>query len=264
MSMFRSIVCVKAVPDPESPSSAFEIDPVAKEMIPIGVPPVINPFDENALELALRLKDAVGGKVTAITVAEKSIATVNHKIKTASDDFYLLTDAVFKDLDSRSIACVLERAIRNAGDFDLIITGRQAADWGFGQVGPMLATMLDIPCISLAISARVEGRSIIVETLKRNGYETVKAQLPVLLTATSEIGDLRLFSLRDIKEARKKPETSWHFAELGISLEKMSRRKIENLTPPPSRKRQCFFAQGTDAEEKARSLTLKLRQDHVL
>ena len=200
MSMFRSIVCVKAVPDPESPSSAFEIDPVAKEMIPIGVPPVINPFDENALELALRLKDAVGGKVTAITVAEKSIATVNHKIKTASDDFYLLTDAVFKDLDSRSIACVLERAIRNAGDFDLIITGRQAADWGFGQVGPMLATMLDIPCISLAISARVEGRSIIVEKLKRNGYETVKAQLPVLLTATSEIGDLRLFSLRDIKD----------------------------------------------------------------
>jgi electron transfer flavoprotein beta subunit len=82
----KIIVCIKPVPDPESPSSTFEIDSETKKVNPVGIPPVINPFDENALEAALQIKDSIGGRVVAISLAERSAITVLRKVLSAGAD----------------------------------------------------------------------------------------------------------------------------------------------------------------------------------
>jgi electron transfer flavoprotein beta subunit len=129
MKELQIIVCVKQVPDPEGPADSFKVDPEAKKVIPVGIPPVINPFDENALEAALRIKNQSNSKVTVLSMGEKLAQPVLRKALAAgADDLILLMDHHFKDLDSYSTAYVLSSAIRRIGAYDLILTGRQAGD----------------------------------------------------------------------------------------------------------------------------------------
>ncbi len=265
MKELKIIVCIKQVPDPEGPPSAFEVDSDAKRVTPVGIPPVINPFDTNALEAALRIKDSVGGTVVAISMVEKSATPVLKKALAAgADELLLLEDEHFRDLDSYSTANVLAAAIQKIGGYDLILAGRQAADWGFGQVGSTIAELLQIPSISLAQTVRVEDGKVVVEKLKRSGYEVIQAFMPTLVTASSEIGNLRLPSIQAIKDARDKPLTVWSMADLKLDPSRLEARKIYGLSPPPSRKRDCVYIDGESLQEKGENLVVNLRKDKVI
>lgn len=265
MKELKIIVCIKQVPDPEGPPSAFEVDPEAKKVTPVGIPPVINPFDENALEAALQIKDSAGCSVVAMSMGEKPAAPVLKKALAAgADELIILDDEHFGDLDSYSTAYVLATAMKKIGGYDLILAGRQAADWGFGQVGPFIAEILQIPSISVAQKIRVEDKRVVVEKLVRNGYEIVQAPMPALVTASSEIGDLRLPSLQAIKDARSKPLTVWRMADLELDPHRLASRKIHRLSPPPSRKRDCIFIEGQSLQERGEELALRLRHDKVI
>lgn len=259
------IVCLKTVPDPEGPGSSYEIDCESKKVIPTGIPQVINPFDENALEVALSLKDLWGGSVVAISMAEKATAPVLQKsLAVGADALIFLDDPLFKDLDSRSTALVLSAAIKKLGSYDLILTGRQAADWDFGQVGLLVAEMLQIPGVNLAQKVELKNGTLIIEKLKRTGYEVVIAPTPSLVTVSSEAGELRMYKLKAFLDARKKPLTIWKITDLGIEPATLSTRNIWKLSTPPSRSRNCFLVEGDSPHEKARNLVLKLRQDQLI
>ena len=131
------IVCVKQVPDPEAPPASFKIDPVTNKVIPPpGVPPVISPFDEQAVEAALRIKDAKGGKITVISLGVNLLRDVVKKpLSMGADELILLEDPAYVEGDSWTTAYALAMAIKKVGQFDLIICGRQAADTDAGQVG---------------------------------------------------------------------------------------------------------------------------------
>jgi electron transfer flavoprotein beta subunit len=261
----KIIVCIKQVPDPEGPPSAFEVNSEAKKVTPVGIPPVINPFDENALEAALKIKDGAGGNVIAISMVEKPATPVLRKaLAVGADELIILEDEQFRDLDSYSTAYVLSAAIKKIGGYDIILAGRQAADWDFGQVGCLIAEILNIPSIYVAKSVKAGDGNVVVEKLKRFGYEVVKAPMPVLITASSEIGDLRLPSLNAIKDARGKPVTVWRSTDLEIDPHKLETRKIYRLSPPPSRKRDCVFIDGQSPQEKGEALAVKLREDKVI
>lgn len=233
MKELKIIVCIKQVPDPEGPTSAFQIDSEAKKVVPVGIPPVINPLDENALEVALQLKDNYGGNITAISMVEKSASLVLRKsLSVGANELILLADEYYRDLDSDSTAYVLSEAIKKIGRYDLILVGRQAADWDFGQVGSILAEILQIPSISLAQRVKVEDDKVVVKKLKRNGYELVKASMPALISISSEAGDLRLPSLNDIRNAYKRPLNVWNVEDLGIDPHRLEKRKIYKLSPP--------------------------------
>ena len=265
MKELQIIVCLKQVPDPEGHASGFRVDSEAKEVIPIGIPPVINPFDENALEAALRFKDHSGGKLVAISMVEKpAMAVLKKALSVGADELFLLKDEHFKNLDSFSIAYVITTAIKKIGGYDLILAGRQAADWGFGQVGPMIAEMLQIPSISLAQSVSIEDGKVVVKKLRKNGFEIVQSSTPTLITASSEIGNLRLPSLQAIKEVRTKPVTTWNISDLDIVPQKLTKSPIQKLIAPPSRERTCFFIDGESPEEKGELLALQLRKDKVI
>jgi electron transfer flavoprotein beta subunit len=103
------------------------------------------------------------------------------------------------------------------GNYNLVLLGRQAGDWGFGQTGAITAEILRIPFISVARKVRVEGNFVVGERLKRNGYEIVRAAMPAPVTVSSEIGDLRKPPLKAIIEARKKSVTVRDIGELEIS-----------------------------------------------
>ncbi len=106
-------MCIKDVPDPEGPRSSYEIHSDIKKVVPIGIPPVINPYDENALELAVQLKDLWGGKVIALNMSEKAVTPILKKaLSVGADELILLEDSAFKDLTSYATAQVLSAAIQ--------------------------------------------------------------------------------------------------------------------------------------------------------
>ena len=188
------IVCAKQIPDPEAPLSDVSVDAEKMEVI-VDAPQVISPFDENALEAALRLKEAIGAKITVLSLGKKVSDTVLRKsLAAGADELILLQDDAFEKLDSHSIASALADAIRKIGEYDLVLTGRQAGDWDSGQVGLILGEMLALPCISLAREIKVEDGSVVVKKNIPEGYEQVKAKMPALVTVSNEVGELRYIS----------------------------------------------------------------------
>ena len=146
------IVCCKQVIDPEAPPASFKVDASSNTVVPPpGVPPVISPFDENAVEAALQIKDAQGGKITAISLGVNLTRDVVKKpLSMGADELVLLEDEAFVDGDSWSTAYALAMAIKKIGEYDIIFCGRQAADWDSGQVGSGIAEILGLPSVTLA------------------------------------------------------------------------------------------------------------------
>ena len=265
MKELQVVVCIKQVPDPEAPDSAFEIDSTARLVKPVGIPPVINPFDERALEAALQLKDTFGARVVAMTVVDEKLAmpVLKKALAAGADELIILKDERFIGLDSFSKAYVLSAAIRQIGGCSLVLVGRQAADWGFGQVGPALAENLEIPSLSVAQRVTMQEGSLLVERLKRTGYEILRAPVPVLIVMDAEV-ELRLASLKDIKSANSKPVTTWTASDLGIDAGRLTTRRVYRLSRPPSRKRECCIVDGETLQEKGENLAIRLRNDRVI
>ena len=264
MRELQIIVCIKQIPDPEGPASAFRVDPEAKRVIPVGIPPVINPFDENALEAALRIKEQHSAKVTVISMGEKLAQPVLIKALAAgADELILLEDPIFKDLDSYSTACVLSKAIKRSGTYDLILTGRQAGDWDFGITGLLVAEILQVASINLAQKVEITDDKVSVEKLRRDGYEVVTASMPVLITVSSEIGELRYPPLAAIKAARAKPVKSWNAEQLEVNPPELEARQIFQLSAVRAQ-RQCRFIEGDSFLEKGERLATILREDAII
>jgi len=264
MNSLQIIVCVKQVPDPEGPVDAFQVDPNKKKVIPIGIPPLINPFDENALEAALRIKDCYGAKVIVISMGEKLAQPVLKKALAAgADDLILLMDPCFKDIDSWSTAYVLSRAIKKMEKYDLILTGRQASDWDFGVTGLFIAEMLQIPAINLARKVEIKDGNVWVEKLCDDGYEIVKAPMPVLITVSNELGELRYTSVRSLQSANKRLVTIYRANDIDLDFQNLTTRKIHNLFLFND-KRQCKFIEGESLQEKGEKLALAMKTDGII
>jgi electron transfer flavoprotein beta subunit len=264
MSDLKIIVCLKQIPDPEGPPSAFKVDSELKKVTPAGIPPVINPFDNNALEAALQLKDMLSCRVVAISLGRKLAQPVLRKaLSVGADELIILEDDAWEELDSYSTAYVLSLAIKKIGNYSLILTGRQAGDWDSGQTGLILAEVLGLPSVNIARNIYIDNQEAVVERLKRNGYEKVKIRMPALITLSSEVGELRTPTLKALKEAREKPVTTWNRESLQCSVEKLNSRIPFKLFPP-ARERNCLFIEGKDLAEKGEKLILKLREDRIL
>jgi len=138
------IVCMKQVLDPEIPLSLFHIDTEARQAIPPkATPPVLSPFDENALEAALKIKDTQESNVTVISLGKKlNRVVVSSALAAGADHLVLLQDEAFSDFNTYLTAGALAAAIKKLGPYDLILCGLQAADTNTGQVGTGIASML--------------------------------------------------------------------------------------------------------------------------
>ena len=260
------IVCVKQVMDPETPASAFRVDRDAKKVVPAqGIPPVVNGFDENAVEVALRIREAVGGKITILSAGKGYVMDVIKKpLSMGSDELVLVQDDALEDLDSFATVKVLVAAINKIGEFDLILCGRQASDWDNAHVPLGIAEVLGLPCISIARSVEVKDGSIRVERALPDGYQVVEASLPAVVTVSNEAGQPRYPSLRGIMAATRKTPTTWTPADVGLGAGDLDRKlTLQDLFIPVSEK-QCEFIVGEDDAYSGRQLALKLREAKLI
>ncbi len=263
------IVCVKQVVDPEAPPSSFKINAESnKAVLPADIPPVLDPYSEYALEAALKLKDACGGSVTAISLGENLLREVIKKpLSMGADELILLEDEAFTDGDSFSTAYALSMAIKKIGSYDLILCGRQSADWDAGQVGSGIASMLDIPAITLARKIEISDNAVKVERLTDEGYEVIETPLPAVISVSNEIGEPRYPTVRGIMAAKRKEPTVWNPVDIGVEPSCVgaagSRSRLVKLFQPVH-DGKCEFIEADSPEEAAVSLADRLKQEKLI
>ena len=263
------IVCCKQVIDPEAPPASFKVDDSANKVVPPpGVPPVISPFDENAVEAALRVKDAQGGKITAITLGINLLRDVVKKpLSMGADELVLLEDEAYIEGDSWSTAYALAMAIKKIGEYDLIFCGRQAADWDTGQVGTGIAEILGLPSVTIAKKIDITDGKARVERVTADGFEVIEVPLPALITVSNELGEARYPTIKGIMGAKRKEPIIWKPADIGVDPSQLGatgrRTKLLKLFQPV-REGKCEIIEGESPEEAGTNLALKLREAKVL
>lgn len=263
------IVCAKQVPDPEAPPASFKIDPATNKAVPPpGVPPVISPFDEQAVEAALRIKDAKGGKISVISLGTGLLRDVVKKpLSMGADELILLEDPAFAEGDSWSTAYALAMAIKKIGQFDIIFCGRQAADTDAGQVGSAIAEILGIPQVTVAKKIEVLDGKAKVEKVTADGYDIVEVALPALITVSNELGEPRYATIKGIMAAKRKEPIIWKPTDIGADTAKIGatgrRMKMLKLFQPV-REGKVELITGENEEDAAGNLAKKLVEAKLL
>lgn len=263
------IVCVKQILDPEMPAAKFRLDPKSNRVIPPeDVPLVINPYDAQAVELALRVKERHSGKITVLTLGSTAAASVvRHALSMGADEGVILADQAFNGSDSFSIAYILTRAIQRIRDYDLILCGRQAADWDEGLVGSIIAENLGLPLVTLAMAIDVAEEGLRVKRVTSDGYQVFAVPVPAVVTVSSEVGQPRLPSGWGIISAARKQLPVWNAHDIDADLSQVgvaaARRKLVKLFIPV-RERKCEIIRGESAAEAAVKLAIRLRETGVI
>ena len=183
--------------------------------------------------------------------SSKAADVVRHALSMGADDAFLLDDPLFENLDSFGTAYVLSKAIQKIGAFDLILCGRQAADWGAGQVGSILAEVLGIPIVTLACNIEAIDKSVKIKRMVKDGYEVLEVPMPSVITVSSEIGLPRLPGGMGLMMARRKVIPTWKAQDIGAESSKLDKTnahtEVTGLSVP-NRKTQCEFISGTSGE----------------
>lgn len=206
----KIVVCIKQVPDTKS-GVQFNPDGTLNRAAMLTI---MNPDDKAGLEAALRIKDEFGAEVTALTMGlPKAEEVLREAMAMGADNGILVTDRVLGGADTWATSSTIAGALRNI-DYDIIITGRQAIDGDTAQVGPQIAEHLGIPVISYAEDIKVDGDSVVVKRQFDDRYHMLKAKMPVLITALSELNDPRYMTPGGIFDAYKKDITVWGRADL--------------------------------------------------
>ena len=205
------VVCIKQVPE----TTEVRVDPETKALIRDGIKSIINPFDENAIEAALQLRETHGGKVTVISMgppqAEESL---RQALAMGADEAALLTDPASRGSDTLATSYTLARMVRRLGEFDLILCGKQAIDGDTGQVGPGLAERLGIPQVTFAIELDIVDGKLRARRVLDDFFEVVEVKLPAVVTVVKQINDPRHPGMRNVLRAKRAEIPKWSLADL--------------------------------------------------
>ena len=197
------VVCLKQVPN----TTQVKINPETNTLVRDGVESIMNPFDENALEMALQLKEAhPGTRVTALTMGPPQAADIlKEAVGRGADDVLLLCDRAVAGSDTLATSYAVSCAIRKVGAPDLVLFGKQAIDGDTAQVGPGVADWLGIPCVACVRKCEIaeDGKTARVERVSEDAYDVLSVPLPCALTVLKEANVPRMASLRGKMAARK-------------------------------------------------------------
>ncbi|MFC1845965.1 electron transfer flavoprotein subunit beta/FixA family protein [Chloroflexota bacterium] len=260
-------VCIKQIMDPEIPMEKFRIS--NNEVVPPeGIPPVISPYDAQALEIALKLKDQHECNIVAVTYGNPDAADgIRKALAMGADEGVVIDSNSFDRSDSIFTAYLLSRAIKKLGTFDLVLCGREAADWNLGIVGPILAEMLELPIITLAKKVELlNEKAAKVERVIPDGYQIFEVSIPAVLTASEEVGLPRLPSGRGIIKAAQQNIPVWTGDDISPDIPEADGNIKSQLLGLSVLKteRECEFIEGNNATEMASGLADKLRSSGMI
>ena len=255
----KIIACIKQVPDSEAKVKA-ENGQVTWGDAPL----VINPFDEYAVEGALQQKEANGGTVTALCIGPESAKeALKHALAMGADEAILVSDPALNDIDSVGAARVLAAAINKIGGADMVMFGRQTLDNGAGVTPPQTARVLGWPMLGWVGQIKVESGSVTVDRVLEEGRQTVKANLPAVLSIVQSIGEPRYPSFMGIRKASKATIPVWSLGDLGASAPAAVVKRIE-ISNPPAAETVCEIIAGETPEAIAETLADKILAEKVL
>ncbi|MGD2270409.1 MAG: electron transfer flavoprotein subunit beta/FixA family protein [Desulfobacterales bacterium] len=254
------IVLVKQVPN----TTDVKLDEKTGSLIREGLESILNPDDRHALEAALQLKAATGGRITVVSMGPpQAIDVLTEAIGMGADQGVLLSDTAFAGADTWATSSTLGKAIEKTGQFDLICCGRQAIDGDTAQIGPQVADYLQVPQVTyVAEIEKIEASSITVKRRLEDGYERIACQLPALLTVIGELNSPRYPDVGKMIVAcqEEAPIEIWNAADIGatvheVGLEGSLTHVIKTYVP--KFKRQGQILEG-DAKTVVRELIQKL------
>ncbi len=255
----KIIACIKQVPDSEAKVKA-EDGQVSWGDAPL----VINPFDEYAVEGALQQKEASGGTVTALCIGPESAKeALKHALAMGADEAILVSDAALNDLDTLGAAKVLAAAIKKVGDANMVVFGRQTLDNGAGLTPAQTARVLGWPMLGWVGQIKVEGGSVQVERVLEEGRQSVKANLPAVLSVVQSIGEPRYPSFMGIRKASKATIPVWSLGDVGIAAPAAIVTRTE-LMNPPAQETTTEMITGESPAEIAEKLADKIIAEKVL
>ena len=265
----KAIVCVKQVPDT---SGKVAVNPDGT-LNRASMQTITNPDDLNAVEAALKLKDATGCKVVVVTMGPPPAeGMLRELIARGADEGVLVSAREFGGSDTFATSQILAAAVNKVGldEDDIVFCGRQAIDGDTAQVGSQIAEKLHIPQISYAADVKVEGKTVTVKRMLEDGYMTIQTQTPCLLTCIKELNTPRYMSIKGIMGCYDKPISVYDYNTLKddplidpttIGLKGSPTNIFKSFTPP--QKGQGKMLEGAD-KATCDELVAELQKKHII
>ena len=263
----KIVVCAKQVPD----TTEVKLDPKTNTLIRDGVPSIINPDDKAGIEVALQLKEKVGGTVTVVSMGPpQADAALREALAMGCDEAILVTDRAFGGADTWATSSTIAAALKKL-DYDVIITGRQAIDGDTAQVGPQIAEHLGIPQVSYAeeIVEAEEGK-LVVKRQFEDRYHIIEVKTPCLITALAELATPRYMTVHGIFDAYREKEVKvWTLEELKDTVDMAN----IGLKGSPTNVKQSFTKQAKgkglyykdlSPEDAVETIVAKLEERHII
>ena len=256
------VVCIKQVPG----TTQVKINPETNTLIREGVESIINPFDENAIEAALQLRDKHGGKVTVITMGPpQAVNALKDTIALGVDEAILVSDRAFAGSDTWATSYTLASTIRKIGAFDLVICGKQAIDGDTAQVGPGVSEFLNIPQVTFAVGVEINNGVMKVNRLLEETNEIVEVKLPALITVVKQMNTPRMPSFKGKMKAKNAVIPTWGAKDINAEDGKIGQKGsptsvVTIFTPPPKGGGEML---GGSVDEMVDALVKKLRDRKV-
>ena len=259
------VVCIKQVPD----TTEVKIDPKTNTLVRQGVPSIVNPFDKNAIEAGLRLKEKYGGRVTVVSMGPpQANDALKECLAMGADDAVLLSDRAFGGADTLATSYTLAATIRALGHFDVILCGKQAIDGDTAQVGPEMAEHLGITQLTYVAKIDIQGDTVQVYREHEEGYEVVEARLPVLLSVVKSINVPRYPTVKGIMKAVHKDKIRVLSAkDLEVDMDRLglkgSATQVRQIFTPPQRGQGILIRQDS-ARKSVDELMAKLSDAKIV
>lgn len=263
--MLRILVCVKQVPDID----LVKMDPETGNLVRAGVPSLLNPLDANALEAAVRVKEAADAEVTVITMGPPNAEVqLRECLAVGADKAVLITGREFGGADTLATSYVIVKAAETLGSFDLVFCGKESTDGATGQMGSQLAERFDmsqVTSMSLVKEVDEEGRKIVVERLMEDGIALIEAKMPCLFTVEKLNYPARVPGLKGKLAAKKAPLTIITPADIpGLDISKIgavgSGTIVPRIYPPVLPEPGILIDEGTTEASVAKLLGILAEQ----
>ena len=264
----KIIVSIKQVPDT---SGKVAVNPDGT-LNRASMQTITNPDDMNAVEAALKLKDATGCKVIVITMGPPPAAGMLRELMAmGADEGVLVSAREFGGSDTYATSQILAAAISTIGvDDDIVMCGRQAIDGDTAQVGPQIAEKLHLPQVTYAADIQKDGNTITVKRMLEDGYMTIKVQTPCLITCIKELNEPRYMSIGGIYETYSKPLATYDYEKLKdhplidattIGLKGSPTNIFKSFTPPQKGVGMMLEGAGKETCEKLAGI---LADKHII
>lgn len=261
----KILVYIKQVPD----TVDVKIDPATGNLNREGLKGVINPFDNNALEAAIQIKEKTGATVDVVSMGpQQAEESLKIALAMGCDEAFLLSARELGGADALATGYTLACAAQKIGDYDLLLFGRHAVDADTGQCGPIVAETLGIPQVTFATAITAEDDGYVTcERETESCVETVRVKTPALVTVTAELNEPRYPSPIGIMKAAKKPITVWNHEDLGCELERIGKAGspsiVREIFEPRREKKDIEMFSG-DINEIAVSIVDLMEEKHLI